>query len=308
MIDPAALMIFASKYPIQYQQYRDIPEILSLLVTATDPSSDPTTGNWTDAHLQNQIQNTNYWKTHNQNQRKWDTLSATDPAEAQRVMGVASKAVTDTLARLGLTGTADVAAAMRDLYQVASNAMTPAQIADYLTVQYSGDPKLLSTQQGAKGEILKNMEDVRAMQSDYGMPNTPDANLWEAQNIVRGVQTLDGVRGDLAQQAKGLFAPEVGAAIDRGMTVKQWASPYLATASQNLEIGQDQIDLSDPKWQAFLKTPDQTKPGASRVMTQSEWQAKIRTDPTYGFDTTSTARQAAGTLATTIAQKFGAVG
>jgi hypothetical protein len=305
MADLSVLAKLIAAYPSFWAQYKNQPEIIQILATAA-------TETWPPEKLQEAIQNSAYWKTHSEEARAWDTVSALDPAEAQKRMAATTKAITDTAARLGLTlpsGTSPgaVSSAMQDLYHVASENLSAAQIADYLTVKYSGDPKLASTQSGARGEILKNMEAIRGMQSDYGIASNPAANLWHAQNIVRGVQTMDAVQGDLASQAKGLYAPEVGAAIDRGMTVRQFADPYLSLAAQNLEVGQGSIDLSDPKWNAFLKVPSNDPKAPSRTMTLAEWQAKIRTDQQYGFDKTSTARQSAAQLATQLSQSFGAI-
>jgi hypothetical protein len=307
MPDLSGLARLIERYPALWEQYKNQPEIIQILAQAADQ-------NWPPERLQQAIQNSAYWKTHSEASRAWDALSAIDPVEAQKRMGAAIKAIQDTAARLGLqlpTGTdpATVMKAMGDIYHVASENMSAAQIADYLTVQYSGDPKNPAVQRRASGEILTNMEKIRSMQSDYGLPTNPASNLWHAQNIVRGVETMEAVQGVYAKQAKGLFAPEVGAAIDRGMTVRQFADPYISLAAQNLEIGPDQIDLSDPKWQAFLKVsnPDKTAGVASRVMTMSEWQAHIRSDPQYGFDRTSTARQSAAQLATQLAERFGAI-
>jgi len=285
MQDLAAII---AQYPGVWNQFKNIPELMNVLVNAIGK-------NLTGPEIQDQLAQTNYWRTTTEAQRAWDQLSAVSPAEAAKRQADKVKMMQDTLTTLGLSaaglGTPDDQAYwwLRDVNYVTSHDLNQQQTADYLVSMYSVGSNL--NPDNARGTIAQTMGAIGAAAADYGLPTTPQDRLFAAQNIARGISTLDSVKGTYAATAKGMFAPEVGAAIDRGLTVRQFADPYVNIAAQNLEIGPDQVNLSDPKWQAFLKVPQVDAKSATgtsnRVMTTAEWQAKIRTDPSYGFDATS---------------------
>lgn len=301
----AAIQVLMQRYPALWAQFKDHPDVLNLLGQAQG---------WPPDRFQQALQNTTYWKTRTEEQRNWDSLSAVDPAEAQKRMQDAVTMIKSIGARLGLSdrsGDKNVQSAdfLHDVYTLSSQSMTEQQAEDYLTSKY--------WQQDinrASGDIAANLGTIRGLQADYALPHSPQTAYDMAIKMSTGHITQDTVKGNLASQAALLYGGEVSNAIRQGKTVREWADPYISLAAQNLEIGADQVDLSDPKWQAFLQSPaNPAKPGQSnqpgtRPMTLAEWQATIRTDPAYGYSKTSNAKQSASQLATTLQQKFGASG
>jgi len=105
--------------------------------------------------------------------------------------------------------------------------------------------------------------------------------------------------------AKSLF-PTLSSVIDSGVTVKQYADPYLEQASQTLEIPKESIDLRDPKYRKFL---DRVGPdGKHSAMALWEVQDLIKQDPVYGYDHTIGAQKEAADFTTQLLKTFGKIG
>lgn len=308
-VDLSGIQKLIAQYPTLWAQYKNHPDIVKVLADAAN-------GSWSQQQLQEAMMQTPYWKTTTEAQRQWDIVAATEPAEAQKRQQAAIQAMANVSQRLGIDPAnrgnqygSQTQNFLADLWHVTSQDLNEAQIGDYLVSKYwNQNPN------AATGEIAANMGQIRGVFADYALPSSPHTEYHNALQLSLGHTTLDQIKGDAAAQAQGLYAPEVGKAISEGKTVAQWAAPYTNLAAQTLEISPDTIDLSQPKWQKFLKAPpDATgqsaggpaKGDGGRAMTTSEWQATIRTDPTYGFDHTANARQSAAQLANQIQTKFG---
>lgn len=302
-----AIAILMQRYPVLWNQFKDHPDVLKVITDAAAQG-------WPPDRFQQALQNTDYWHGRTEAQRDWDALAATDPAEANRRTSGTVQSVANIMSRLGLVRPGDHAsqtsAFLHDVYDITSQGLTQQQAEDYLMSKYKNPNPNQST-----GEIATNLGIIRGLQADYALPHSVDTAYTMAADLAAGHITQDTIKGNLAEQASQLYGGQVAEAIRQGKTVRQWADPYVSLAAQNLEVGADRIDLSKPKWQAFLQQPvnpakgaDQATQPGTRPMTLAEWQAKIRTDPTYGFSKTSNAKQTAAQLASTLDQRFGASG
>lgn len=92
-------------------------------------------------------------------------------------------------------------------------------------------------------------------------------------------------------QAKSLF-PSLSSAIDSGQTVTQFADPYKQIAAKVLEIPPDSIDFMDPQWSKALSSVN-PQTGARVPMSLSDFQNMIMKDPSYGYQYTNNAKNAA---------------
>jgi hypothetical protein len=110
----------------------------------------------------------------------------------------------------------------------------------------------------------------------------------------------------MIEQAKSLF-PGLTSALDQGVTVRQYAEPYLQIAQQELGTNINAISLTDPKWNAAVNQID-PKTGQRVSMNLSDWTSKIRSDSQYGYDTTEQARTRAAQLSTQLTNMMGAIG
>jgi hypothetical protein len=69
--------------------------------------------------------------------------------------------------------------------------------------------------------------------------------------------------------------------LDQGMTLESIASAYKSTASRLLELNPNAIDMSTG---AFEQAVTFGEEGKKRLMTNSEWEKLLRTDPQYGWE------------------------
>jgi hypothetical protein len=142
--------------------------------------------------------------------------------------------------------------------------------------------------------------DLRQLASDYLVPlGEQTIDQWGRQ-IIAGTSTNEDFTQYAKNMAKGMFA-HYAADIDAGRTVKQLAEPFVQMAMRDLELTQDQIDLMDPKWRKALEMDPET----GLPMAPSKWQRLIRSDSSYGWDTTQNARGEAAEFAKKIAESFG---
>jgi hypothetical protein len=92
--------------------------------------------------------------------------------------------------------------------------------------------------------------------------------------------------------------------LDQGMTLESIASAYQTTASRLLERNINDIDMSTG---AFEQAVSFGEEGKKRLMTNSEWEKLLRSDPQYGWERTSSAKDEARALSANIAQAFGRI-
>lgn len=92
--------------------------------------------------------------------------------------------------------------------------------------------------------------------------------------------------------------------LDQGMTLESIASAYKTTASRLLERNVNDIDMSTG---AFEQAVTFGEEGKKRLMTNSEWEKLLRTDPQYGWEKTNNAKDEARSLSASIAQAFGRI-
>jgi len=92
--------------------------------------------------------------------------------------------------------------------------------------------------------------------------------------------------------------------LDQGMTLESIASAYQTTASRLLERNINDIDMSTG---AFEQAVSFGEEGKKRLMTNSEWEKQLRSDPQYGWEKTNNAKDEARSLSANIAQAFGRI-
>ncbi len=115
------------------------------------------------------------------------------------------------------------------------------------------------------------------------------------------VLTEEGLRQRLQVEAKAAF-PQLADQIDAGLTLDDIGSRYRSYAADLLERDPNQIDMfSGPYLSAFGDKEN-------GPMSLSEWTAKVKSDPTFGWQYTKQANEQATDIALTLARAFGKVG
>lgn len=163
----------------------------------------------------------------------------------------------------------------------------------------------LATDPADAARQLQNYDSITkymGLAASYGIPASFQNSANQVARVVQGTTDATQLTEDLRNQAKALY-PQLSQQIDAGSTVTDIYAPYQQMAVSLLGVNPATIDLTDPKWQTPLLINDGK--GGKRVATTDEWQSILKTDPKYGYDTTSDARNNAAQFATSIGEKFG---
>lgn len=287
-------------FPTLYNATKGIPELWNILIWGA-------TAGWDATLVESAIQNSNYYKKSSDAKRQWDVLAATNPAEAVARQKKAQNDVLLASMRMG----ANLSLQQIGLISqgVIEEGWSTAQFNDVVLGYAAGLPEA----KRSPGEFGGTMTKVRQIADDYAMPVTDREATSMAQRLLQSGSRGDepganeaAIRDIFAKRAESLF-PSLKGELSAGVTVKQWASPYMALAAKELELSPDAIKLSDPKWRRMLEGTKNDKTGAVAPMTLSEWQARIRNGAQYGFDKTTGARDQAAQMETELMKRFGGI-
>lgn len=112
------------------------------------------------------------------------------------------------------------------------------------------------------------------------------------------VITADSLRQNAQRAAKATYF-HLSDQIDAGLTLEDIFSPYQDMAARVLERSPNDISMSDPLFAAAFGDKKNGQPSLT------EWEATVRSDPKYGYQYTSDARDAAASIVRSIAKGFG---
>lgn len=279
----------AQQYPA-FLPLLKIPEIANLLTQAANPAN-----NWSGAQLQAHLYATQWWKTTSATARQWMVLELSDPAEAARQKAAAAQQYWSIAAQEGISLSFSQMGSI--LEQGMANGWN-AQQAQYAIVKFAkeGDP--------LTGGIDATKGALKATAGDYGLALSDSALFDWAKRIQAGASTTDAFTAYAREQAKSLF-PTLSSAIDGGQTVRQYGDQYAQLAQQTLGVPANQVDFTQAKWRAALQ--QRTPEGKLVPLSLNDWETKMMTDQTYGYDNTTNAKAAATNIITNFEQGFGKV-
>lgn len=287
----ALLQRLSSLYP-PLMAFVSKPGVLQVLQQAADAG-------WTQAEVQSHLEQTDYWKNTTDAARQWDMLRATDPATAQQKWDTQWQHVADLRYKLGVpiddnTFTWIATCAIQ-------NGWTDQTITRSMLGK-AGGGKL-----PAGGDLGAALTQVHGLAADYGVHMGDAAALNHATGLLTGAHDAAGLADYFRGWAQKRWGDnkDLVAALDRGMTVKQYADPYMQMAAQELGLNPATIDLTKAKWSRML---DETDPKTGAPMSLLQWQSTIRQDPRYGYNQTAGAADQAAQLTAALAKEFGATG
>lgn len=283
-----AITSILSDYSAFAPLFNGIPDIANLLEQAS-------VNNWSSDQFTANLMGTNWWKQTPESGRDWEIRQLTDPATAgqnQSVMG-------NKIISLGMM--AGVPLSHGQVQMLTQAALSQGWSDAMLQQQIVQQAK--STQMRA-GSIATTQQQLRGMAADYGV-NVADATTFKwAKQVEEGQLDPKAFQTYVSGQAK-LSHPYWSKQLDEGVTVRQLADPYIQTASQMLGVSADSVDLSQSKWARALQQKD-PKTGQPAPMSQLDWERTLMTDPSYGWDKTDNARQAAFGMVDQLQKSFGA--
>lgn len=255
-----------------------------------------------------EVQATSWFKTTSASMRQYESTLATDPAALN--FSIAGSQANQTLSDLqnmaAKNGLAiqDVPITLWRSFALDSikygwdAAQQQAAIGYYFVGAHVNDqnfaPGVTQQLQAAAGQYLQNIPD-NVLQS------------WAA-NIVGGTQTIDQFNAYLKQNASTKWTG-MAPMIQQGYTPEQIVAPLQQSIASTLELSPDQINfVTDPKFAKILDyVPPNSTTGVHQLMTESQAQQYVKSDPSFGFQNTQNARDSAAQLEQTLVQNFGKV-
>jgi hypothetical protein len=287
---PPATTVNAQELEAQYGAtdafFKSVPELEGIVSQAV-------AGQWDEARFKAAVQNSAWYKNHNNAFRQWYQLGIENPAEADRQRQQTERQIGNLAQQYGINMPAG------DITWLANTSLAAGWNDAQIEHALGGMVKGLGGSQVAA-------QNLGEMAKQYLVPLSPQAlQAWEQSYVQTGQTgtTFDQFRSYLVQQAKSMY-PGAAGALDSGITMQQYADPYAQLAAQTLQIPPNEVDFTQPKWQKALMQID-PKTGQRQSMNLSDWTSLLKTDPVYGYDTTQNARNDAADLANKIMTSFG---
>jgi len=273
-------------YPDQ-APYLAIPELANIIHLAT-------AAKWSPDKMLSALQATDWWTKRSADQRSWYLQNMSDPGTAAQRVQQQANTILHSAQQLGVAMSGGQATILAT--QSLMNGWDPTQLTDHI---------LQGNLQGYSHGTLGSTKDALAGKADqYTVPVSQGGLDTWTRNIISGRATQEGFEDYLRRQAKSLYRdPNLHKALDEGMTVKDYADPYIQSAAQLLGLNPNDVDLSQAKWNRALQFTDTN--GTRRSMTLDEWNQNLRVDPIYGYDHSTRGKAEAATLIDAIRQKWG---
>lgn len=241
---------------------------------------------WTPQRFQGALKETNFWRNLSAQQRKATLLENEQPEEYARQLDLMGQQIGQLSEQMGLS--LDPAQAKAYARTAFRNGYSAQEITEYLARRGDFDVE------DAEGAAAVTVDGLRSMAASFGLRlSSPTLVSQVRAALATGnpQQYLDGYVDRLREQAKVLF-PGITNYLDNGGTVKDYLSPYLEMAGQELGIDPNALDITDPKWTKVINGgPDGTP------MNQDQWMATVRSDERYGWAKTSNAKNQAADFA-----------
>jgi len=267
-----------------------IPDVAKLLIEASQPGQA-----WTSDQFMAKLQGTDWWRNTSQPARQWTITQLTQPGEAANQQAQTAQQIHAAAAQEGIVLSPD------DLSTLVDNALKNAWTAGQMQQNIAAQAHFKALKPGTIDSTMGNLQSIAA---DYGIPVSDQTSFQWAKKIAEGTATQDGFTSFSQQHAKALY-PHLKDQLDQGFTVRQIADPYMQVAAQSgVLVNPAEVNLADPKWSRALQSRD--KDGKiTGPMTLADWQRTIMSDPTYGWDHTTQARDAATNIIQSLGHAFG---
>lgn len=272
--------------------FNQVPELRKLIDQAV-------AGNWTQATFQNEVETSNWWKTHSDSARAAIIQKANDPAAYNERFSHAAHSVVDLAHQLGFAITGPQAQAIANTAILTGNETNQAWLTQQLSSHenYTGT----TTTAGLQGQMAGTAQQIQGMLGDYGQKWSPAQIAEAAQAVVSGRTTLDTYKQQIQNWAVSAY-PSLAKQIQGGQTVRELATPYVSSMSNLLEIDPNSITMFDPRIRKALQGV--TDSSGNRVQVPLwQFEDQVRQDPRWQY--TQNARDTMATALTKLGSDFG---
>lgn len=247
-----------------------VPELKGILQQAT-------TGQWSTAKFQEAVNQSSWYKTHNQTVRQALALKYSDPATYNQNLQNSQNHIGQLAAQLGVTLTPLERSSLADQLTMGGwdDTTLSNHISRYFTQNNGSTNKIF-------GQAATTEQQLQQLASEYGTGLTSDTLTGWTQAILSGAQTTDSYKQFVLNGAKAKY-PGLTQQLDDGLTVNQIADPYRQSMAQLLELDPNAISLQDPNIKQALQGTTTATNGKATTATMPVWQFEnqVRSDPRW---------------------------
>lgn len=254
----------ASSYGWAYGFLNSVPEIKRLFDNAVGET-------WTPEKFQAELRDTKWWKETSETRRQAQVMKNTDPATWQASVQAQTLQIRQLAAEMG------AAIPENKIKGIAENAIQ-------LGLDENGLRNALGqyvnfTKQGTlTGEAGMHEYTMKQYAYNMGLKIDKQAIKNQAQLVVRKLATTQDFESQMREQAKSMF-PGYQPQIDSGMSMRDIASPYIQSMSQDLGIPAASIDIMDPLIKSALN--GLSADGKPTGQSLTDFQARLKNDPRW---------------------------
>ena len=243
---------------------------------------------WTPQRFENELKNSSWWKARAEAQRQWETLVASDPKTASRQEVALESKLRDIAQGMGFQLSSSEWNYLSN--QMLRYGLTEDEAQNWIAAKYQYGESAVEYGTAAEVETA-----LREYEWQYGVSVTNSARQDFIRKVLAGEAEPAQFQEQMIAYAKSQY-PTIADALDQGVTTRQYFSPYIQTAVNELGINEADVDLNDTMWKAAVQQPGEG--GTMTPMRLDDWQRKIRTESQYGWQHTKAATdQSAQTVA-----------
>lgn len=279
--------ILAQQYGFTLSVMNSNPELAGLFNQAVSQQ-------WTPDRFKAAVQNTNWYKSMADTQRKALLLQATDPATYGKLWGDTNEHVRNLASTMGVSPD-DWGTILKVSGGIIMNGWSDERARNELGLHLNfGNSGLIG---GAAGQA---MDSLNAYAYSMGVKNADSWSRQKVMDIVRGVGNEQSAKNEILEQSIAMF-PQYEKQLRAGMTAESLAQPYTQSMQQILEVPAGSVNLFDPTIKAAMSYRDPTGTGAAQPLWQ--FQNSLRQDPRWSK--TQNAQDAAMGTAHKVLADFG---
>lgn len=279
---------YANKYGFYKEILDKYPELNQLMLSAIEAYKADGKG-WTDQRFMDEYDRTQFASERQKAEEEFDLAIEGPNADTYlKKVDDQAAALRQSAARLGVPLTEDQIAAQAR--QIVRSNLSQSEVDAFFSGEYM---RLTTDTQAAEiaGKPLTGtasiiQDQLATAAYNYGL--TLDNKILQQKTgeaLGQGERWQEWLQGQeefFREQAK-LMYPGASSLLDR-YSLRQVAEPYLNEAANLLGVSVESMDLADTKWTGFLSGPN-------GIMSKDEWLRVVKTDPKYGWDKSTKARQ-----------------
>jgi len=284
-VDPeqATMDELVARFPLAATLMALDPELASIVENAARED-------WAADLLEQRLRGSEWWRSRSDAQRQFDIEEQSDPASVQAQIAAVKAELGTKIGQFGVVvDDAELDALARDTVR---SGYSETQVNAVLLA-----PDRETTGSGTVDVIRDGLGDIAQA---YLVDVAPDVLERRAFDIQAGRDTREGFRLWAENQAMSAYGGNAGlvAALERGLTVEDWADPYRQLAARELELPSTGVSLADPKFRDAI---------LSDGLSLGEFRQRIREDDRFGWSETVAARDEAFGLVSSLLEGFGKI-